>query len=60
MATSPGSFVWYELMTSDPAAAESFYATVVGWNTTRLRHAWANIHNSAGRGDNGGRPHGHT
>ena len=24
-------FVWYELMTSDAAAASTFYATVVGW-----------------------------
>ena len=27
------SFFWYELMTSDPAAAEAFYRGVVGWNT---------------------------
>jgi predicted enzyme related to lactoylglutathione lyase len=26
-------FVWYELMTSDPAAAETFYRSVVGWKT---------------------------
>jgi predicted enzyme related to lactoylglutathione lyase len=26
-----GSFVWCELMTTDPAAAESFYKKVVGW-----------------------------
>ena len=25
------TFFWYELMTSDPAAAEAFYAGVVGW-----------------------------
>ena len=25
------SFFWYELMTSDPKAAEAFYAKVVGW-----------------------------
>src|SRR3954469_14664788 len=24
-------FVWYELRTSDPAAAEAFYTAVVGW-----------------------------
>ncbi|MFG5408104.1 VOC family protein [Piscinibacter sakaiensis] len=29
MAASP--FVWYELMTSDPAAAAAFYTGVVGW-----------------------------
>ena len=31
MAASPGSFVWYELMTSDLKAAETFYQKVVGW-----------------------------
>lgn len=25
-------FVWYELMTSDPAAAAAFYRQVIGWN----------------------------
>lgn len=25
-------FIWYELLTSDQAAAESFYKAVVGWN----------------------------
>ena len=24
-------FVWYELMTTDSAAAEAFYRIVVGW-----------------------------
>ena len=24
-------FVWYELMTTEPAAAEKFYDSVVGW-----------------------------
>jgi len=28
-----GSFGWYELSTSDPAAAEAFYKTVVGWGS---------------------------
>jgi predicted enzyme related to lactoylglutathione lyase len=27
-----GSFVWYELMTTDTKAAEAFYTSVVGWN----------------------------
>lgn len=31
MAFSHGSHVWYELMTTDPRAAERFYASVVGW-----------------------------
>jgi uncharacterized protein len=33
MVNSQGHFVWYELMTTDPKAAEAFYAEVVGWGT---------------------------
>jgi len=29
-----GRFVWHELMTTDPAAAEKFYKDVVGWGMT--------------------------
>ena len=32
MPNPHGSFVWYELMTTDPAAAGQFYVNVVGWN----------------------------
>jgi uncharacterized protein len=28
----PGKFVWYELMTTDVAAAEDFYKHVIGWS----------------------------
>jgi hypothetical protein len=31
MSATHGSFVWHELMTSDPAAAQAFYGNVVGW-----------------------------
>ena len=31
MSTFHGAFVWHELMTSDPAAARTFYGKVVGW-----------------------------
>ena len=31
MAATPSRFVWYELMTTDPAAARAFYTKVVGW-----------------------------
>ncbi len=34
MDADPGRFVWYELMTTDTAAAQRFYADVVGWGTT--------------------------
>src|SRR3546814_1713736 len=29
--TKPSNFIWYELMTSDPAGAARFYGAVVGW-----------------------------
>ena len=31
MTDHHGKFVWYELMTSDTAAAEAFYRAVIGW-----------------------------
>lgn len=31
MASVPGSFIWYELMTTDSNAAARFYSAVVGW-----------------------------
>lgn len=33
-AEANGTFVWYELMTTDTAAAKAFYSSVVGWTTT--------------------------
>ena len=33
MASWHGRFVWYELMTTDTAAAKTFYSKVVGWGT---------------------------
>jgi predicted enzyme related to lactoylglutathione lyase len=35
MATSTGQWVWYELLTTDVAAAEAFYTNVVGWNVSQ-------------------------
>ena len=32
-STPLGRFVWYECMTTDPAAAQAFYTTLVGWKT---------------------------
>jgi predicted enzyme related to lactoylglutathione lyase len=34
MPESQGKFVWYDLMTSDTKAAESFYSSVIGWTAT--------------------------
>jgi predicted enzyme related to lactoylglutathione lyase len=31
MTNPHGSFIWYELITADPAAAADFYGAVVGW-----------------------------
>ncbi len=33
VSTLLGRPVWYELMTTDTAAAETFYKTVVGWTS---------------------------
>lgn len=32
MANSAGAFIWYELMSPNPAAAKHFYDAVVGWS----------------------------
>jgi predicted enzyme related to lactoylglutathione lyase len=32
MAEKSKSFVWYELMTTDPKSAANFYSDIVGWN----------------------------
>lgn len=32
MSNPHGSFIWYELMTTDTAAAGAFYADIVGWS----------------------------
>lgn len=34
MAGEQSFFVWYELMTSDVAAAQAFYTDVIGWSTS--------------------------
>ena len=32
MSANHGAFAWYEVMTSDAEAAESFYRSVMGWD----------------------------
>jgi uncharacterized protein len=32
MPAPRGSFIWYDVMTSDPKAATSFYSDVIGWD----------------------------
>ena len=34
MAMKQGDFVWHDLMTTDAAGAEAFYAKVIGWTVT--------------------------
>lgn len=34
MSNPAGSFIWYELLTPDPDAAQAFYREVVGWTIT--------------------------
>ncbi|WP_340264489.1 VOC family protein [Sphingobium mellinum] len=45
-----GKFFWYELMTSDPAAALAFYGDVVGWTAQAFggEHDYQVISGSAG------------
>ena len=35
MSATPNQFFWYELMTTEPAAAEAFYRAVVGWTAVK-------------------------
>ncbi len=32
MSKTLGQFVWYDVMTNDSKAAESFYRNVIGWD----------------------------
>jgi predicted enzyme related to lactoylglutathione lyase len=45
-----GDFIWYELMTSDPAGAKAFYDAVVGWNI-EAESSFPNGYRMIGRGD---------
>lgn len=38
MGTLQGSWIWYELMTPDPAASKAFYEAVVGWTMSSGPH----------------------
>ena len=42
-------FVWYELMTSNALAAESFYRDVVGWSARDSGMTGIQIHFTLGR-----------
>ena len=53
-STLHGRFVWYELLTSDPEAARSFYTELIGWGTAEWEGEkgsytmWTNGENSLG------------
>ena len=48
-----GSFIWYELITSDPAAAKQFYDAVVGWNIDSEPMSADMDYRAIGRSDGG-------
>ncbi len=54
MASSLGRFVWYDLNTTDVAAAKDFYTKVVGWTLTEFEGSpepytmWTNGENTIG------------
>jgi predicted enzyme related to lactoylglutathione lyase len=37
--STKGRFVWHELMTTDPVAAQDFYTKVIGWGTQKFEGA---------------------
>jgi predicted enzyme related to lactoylglutathione lyase len=44
MANRHGDFIWYELLTSDPAAAERFYGPILGWRARRAEGSPVEYH----------------
>lgn len=50
---SDGGFIWYELMTPDPAASKRFYDDVVGWNVAEDPVAPGLEYRMIGRADGG-------
>lgn len=55
MSNAPGSFIWYELMTSDANSAARFYGAVVGWKiaTQPESNAPGRDYRMIGRSDGG-------
>jgi predicted enzyme related to lactoylglutathione lyase len=53
MGNPEGSFIWYELMTPDPASAKRFYDAVVGWNIATDAVAPGVDYRMIGRSDGG-------
>ncbi len=53
MTSQQGSFIWYELMTTDPISAKRFYDPVVGWNIQEETVAPGLEYRMIGRSDGG-------
>ncbi len=53
MAHKPGSFIWYELMTTDANAAARFYGDVVGWTIAAQPPPDGQDYRMIGRSDGG-------
>ena len=34
MSNAQGDWIWFELMTTDPDAAQAFYAGILGWTAS--------------------------
>ena len=52
-AAPTGGFIWYELMSPDPAASKRFYDSVVGWNIAENPVAPGIEYRMIGRSDGG-------
>jgi len=52
--THAGRFVWYDLLSSDSAAAASFYEHVVGWKSKPWKQGYTMFTDGEGQGPNAG------
>ena len=53
MTGSPGGFIWYELISPDPASSKAFYDAVVGWDIGTNSVAPGIEYRMIGRSDGG-------
>jgi predicted enzyme related to lactoylglutathione lyase len=56
MTVQKGRFDWYDLMTSDVAAAKAFYSKVIGWKTSKWEQGDYELWNVGERGIGGMMP----
>src|SRR5438034_10804706 len=55
MSKTHGKFVWYDVMTSNPKTAESFYRSVIGWDAKDFGHDRSLLHHPLNGPDDGRR-----